>query len=58
MQFCLTHFKSMFYFYTPWKSQKTFGFLVFSGGKEMEHWVKMGCNCVAVLFNDMMFAHN
>ena len=48
----------MFYFYAPWKSQKTFGFLVFSGGIEMEHWVKMGCNCVAVHFNDMMFAHN
>ena len=24
----------MFLFYTPWKHQKTFGFLVFSGGKK------------------------
>ena len=25
----------IFPFYTPWKHQKTFGFLVFSGGYEM-----------------------
>ena len=25
----------MVYFYTPWKSQKNFGFLTFSGGVEM-----------------------
>ena len=39
----LTHFSSMFHFYTPWKRQKTsktFGFLTFSGGVEMEHWLK------------------
>ena len=28
----LTHFWPMLLFYTPWKHQKTFGFLVFSGG--------------------------
>ena len=28
----LTHFMSIFYFYTPWKYQKTKGFLTFSKG--------------------------
>ena len=37
----LTHFSPMFYFYTPWKRQKTFGFLRFPRGIEMEHWGKM-----------------
>ena len=37
----LTHFKSMFHFYTPWK-QKTRGFLMISGGIKVEHWLKMG----------------
>ena len=32
----------MFHFYTPWKRQKTKGFLTFSGGIEMEHWHEMG----------------
>ena len=32
----------MFPFYTPWKYQKTFGFLVFSGGIKWEHWPEMG----------------
>ena len=32
----------MFRFYTPWKRQKTFGFLKFLGGIEIEYWVKMG----------------
>ena len=27
-----THFSPMFHFYTPWKRQKTQGFLTFSGG--------------------------
>ena len=36
----LTHFKSMFYFYIPWKHQKTFGFLIFSGGIEIELWLQ------------------
>ena len=36
----LTHFQPMFYFYPPWKHQQTGGF--FSGGMEMEHWLKIG----------------
>ena len=31
----------MFYFYTPRKRQKTFGFLSFSGIIEIEHWAEM-----------------
>ena len=38
----LTYFKSMLHLSTPWKSQKISGFLTFSGGIEMEHWLKMG----------------
>ena len=38
----LNHFSLMLNFYTPWKRQKTFGFLTFSGGIEMKHWAKMG----------------
>ena len=38
----LTHFRPVFPFYTPWKRQKTFGFLTFSGGIEREHWPEMG----------------
>ena len=34
----ITHFKPIFHFYTSWKSQKTVGFLIFSGGIEMEDW--------------------
>ena len=30
----------MFHLYTPWKHQKTFGFLTFSGGVGMEYWAK------------------
>ena len=37
----LTYFKPVFHLYTPWKRQKTKGFLVFSGGIEMEHWAKI-----------------
>ena len=36
------HFSSMSHFYTPWKRQKTIGFLTFSGGIEMWHWTKLG----------------
>ena len=32
----------MFHFYTPWKHQKTGGFLMFPGGIAVEHWLKMG----------------
>ena len=31
----------MFYFYTPWKRQKTFGFFDVFKGKEMENWAKI-----------------
>ena len=37
----LTNFCPMFHFYNHWKRQKTFAFLAFSGGIEMEHWSKM-----------------
>ena len=46
--FLLTHFQPMFHFYiplikkSPWKHQKTGGFLMFSGGIDVEHWLKMG----------------
>ena len=38
----LTHFSPVPHFYTPWKRQKTKGFLTFSGVIEMWHWTKMG----------------
>ena len=38
----LTHFSPMFHFHTSWKRQKSFNFLTFSGGVEMEHWAKLG----------------
>ena len=38
----LTHFSPMLHLYTPWKCQKSIGFLTFSGGIEMWHWTKMG----------------
>ena len=41
-KFLLTHFSPVSHFYTPWKRQKTKGFLTFSGGIEMWHWAKMG----------------
>ena len=31
----LTHFSPVSHFYTPWKSQKTKGFLTFLGGIEL-----------------------
>ena len=34
-------FKPNVPFLYPHKSQKTFGFMTFSGGIEMEHWPKM-----------------
>ena len=39
----LTHFQSMFHFHTPWEHHKTYSFFLFSGGIEVEHWLKMGC---------------
>ena len=38
----LTHFSPVSHFYTPWKRQKTKGFLTFSWGIEMWHWTKIG----------------
>ena len=43
--FLLTHFKPMFHFHTPWKHQKTWGSLMFSGGIVIEHWLGIGCDC-------------
>ena len=40
----LIHFNPMFHFYTPWKRQKTKGFLRFSGGIEMELGLKHELN--------------
>ena len=37
----LTYFKPMLNFNTPWKRQKTVGFLTFSGIIEVGHWLKM-----------------
>ena len=34
----------MFYFYTRSKRQKTFGYLKLSGGVEIKHRPKIGCN--------------
>ena len=38
----LAYFKPMFHFYTPWKRQKTRGFLTFLVGIEIEHWLELG----------------
>ena len=38
----LTHFQPMFHSYNPWKHKKTGDFLMFSGGIEVECWLKMG----------------
>ena len=38
----LTHFSPMPHFYTPYKRQKTYGFLTFSRGIEMLYRTKMG----------------
>ena len=37
---CFSIFCNMFYFYTPWKCQKTKGFLTFPEGIEMEYAVQ------------------
>ena len=34
-------FNSIFHIYTPWKRQKSLGFVTFSRGTEMEHWAKI-----------------
>ena len=38
----LTHFMSLVSLYIPWKYQKTSGFLMFSGGIEINQWHEMG----------------
>ena len=60
----LTHFRPMFYFYTPWNRQKTKGFLTYSGGIEMEHWSKNGLNqlkntesCKGNLMNSILYTN-
>ena len=48
LYFDLTHFQPMFHFYTPWKHQKTYGFLMSSGGIEVDiGWkrVKLKSDC-------------
>ena len=40
--FFLTHFMPPISFDTPWKHQKTRGFLVFSGGIKRDQWHEMG----------------
>ena len=35
-----THFSPVLHFYNPWKRQKTFGFLTFSGGIECDTGLK------------------
>ena len=37
-----TQFQQMSHIYPPWKYQKTCVFRMFSGGIEVEHWLKMG----------------
>ena len=37
-----SYFRQILPFYTPWKYQKTSGFLMFSEGIEMEQGSKMG----------------
>ena len=46
-----THFSPVPHFYTPWKRQKAFGFLTFSGGIEMWHWTKMGWTIILEQFS-------
>ena len=38
----LTHSFPKHPFSTPWKHQKTYGFQMFSGGRERVHWEQMG----------------
>ena len=36
----LTYFSPKFHFCPLFQSEKTFAFLMFSGGMKMEHWLK------------------
>ena len=40
--FCISHFMPLTSFDTPWKHQKTSGFLMFSGGIKRDQWHEMG----------------
>ena len=37
-----TYIISTFNFYTPWKRQKTSGWLMFPGDREIEYWHEIG----------------
>ena len=54
----LTHFWPMFLFYTTWKHQETFSFLVFSGGIKCKHLPEMGIVVWSCLENEVLFKHN
>ena len=41
-QYTLIHFMPLVSFYTPSKHQKTYGFLMFSGGVERDQWHELG----------------
>ena len=46
----------MFHFYTPWKRQKTKGFLMFSGGMEVKYLLKMSLKRIkSTYFNCTIF---
>ena len=46
----------MFHFYTPWQRQKTKGFLMFSGGIEVEYLLKMSLKRIkSTCFNCTIF---
>ena len=45
----LTHFMPLAFFYTPWKHQKTSGFLIFSGGIERDQWHELGKNLITLM---------
>ena len=46
----LTHFMPLVSFDTPWKHQKTEGFLMFSGAIEWDQWHEMGQKWWLILF--------
>lgn len=41
----LTYFKPMFHFCIPWQCQKSRGFLIFPGCKEMKYWLEKSYVC-------------
>ena len=51
----------MFHFYTPWKHQKTDGFVMFSGGIEVDigwKWVNKICSYKEALRSDNTWIHS